>query len=170
LAAGDAQTARRRAAARSARRPVREEQRSAVRPERWEAAPYALTAAAYPRLRLRAAAEAQVESAAQLPAGRPLPEAIVLRRQVAAARELARAPVEAARKARRLVGPGASAEQAAARPPEEPAVRPRAAAPQLEAVAEMVAWVEAPQPEEARDAVAVPQLEEAEALAEAAVP
>jgi len=64
--------------------------------------------------------KAQFESAAQLPEGWAMPEAIVWRPRAAVAPELARSSAEVAVQARRLAGPAASAEQAVALPPGEP--------------------------------------------------
>ena len=84
---------------------------------------------------MRPEGEAQFWSAALLPAGWATPEAIVWCPRAAAVPELARSSAEAAVWARRLAGPAASAEQAAALPPGEPVARDAAVGPQQEAVA-----------------------------------
>jgi hypothetical protein len=176
LAGHGARAERLQAAARSVDRPpLAREWRSALperRSERAErrsephcsaAVRYAAVAAlAYPHLRPGVAAPkvqfgAQFGSAALRRARRPLPEARAWCPGEAAPEQVhfsARLSAEAARQARRSVRPVASAGQASALPPEEPAVWD-VAAPRPEAVR---AWVAARQ-REARDAKEVPPQE-----------
>jgi hypothetical protein len=101
-------------------------------------------------------AAGQLESAAQLQAGWATPEAIAWCPAVAAVREMACSFAAAAPKAQCLARPGASAGQASALPPGEPAASDAVVVPQQEAAAWAGAEVVARRQEvEARDATGV---------------